>query len=124
MNCVLFISYLTRRLRILSFLSFLGNCHSSNSLLKFLGFDWSRSSAVFKKNKDILEPWRNLNRNRKKEGYGVNIHDTKISYVQVNSKQKNSALIAVLNLKVTVKPSTRSKNSHLTVSSRRPLAPV
>ena len=27
----------------------------------------------------------------KKGGYGVNIHDTKISYVQVNTKQRNSA---------------------------------
>ena len=62
--------------------------------------------------------------NIKKGGYGVNIHDTKISYVQVNTMQKNSALIAVLHLKVTVRPSTRSKNSHLTVSSRRLLAPV
>ena len=39
-------------------------------------------------------------------GYGVNIHDIKISYIQVNSKQRNSALIAVL---VTVRPSTWSK---------------
>ena len=29
--------------------------------------------------------------NRKKGGYGVNIHDTKTSYVQVNTKQRNSA---------------------------------
>ena len=36
-------------------------------------------------------------RNRKKERYGVNIHDTKISHVQVNSKQRISALIAVLH---------------------------
>ena len=40
--------------------------------------------------------------------YGVNIHDTKISWVQENSKQRNNALIAVLHLKVTVRPSTRS----------------
>ena len=35
----------------------------------------------------------------KKGGYGVNVHDTEISYVQEYSKQKNSALIAVLHLK-------------------------
>ena len=46
-----------------------------------------------------------------KRGYGVNIHDTKMSYVQENSKQRNSALIAVLHLKVTVRPSTQSENS-------------
>ena len=34
----------------------------------------------------------------KRGGYGVNIHDTKISYVQENSMQRNSALIAVLSL--------------------------
>ena len=56
----------------------------------------------------------------KKGGYGVNIHDTKISHVQV--KQRNSALIAVLHLKVTLRTSTWSKDSHLIVSSKRPLA--
>ena len=38
--------------------------------------------------------------------------------------QRNSTLIAALHLKVTVRPLTPSKNLHLTVSSRRPLAPV
>ena len=33
---------------------------------------------------------------RKKEGYGVNILDTKMSHVQVNSKQRNSALIVAV----------------------------
>ena len=32
------------------------------------------------------------------KGYGVNIHVTKISYIQVNSKQRNIALIAVFYL--------------------------
>ena len=37
----------------------------------------------------------------------------KISYIQVNSKQRNSALIAVFHLKITVRPSTRSENSRV-----------
>ena len=37
----------------------------------------------------------------KNGGYGVNIKDTKISDKHVNLKQRNSALIAVLLLKVT-----------------------
>ena len=41
--------------------------------------------------------------------YCVNINDTKISYIQVNSKQRNSILIAVLHLKFTVRPSTGVK---------------
>ena len=29
-----------------------------------------------------------------KEGYGINIYDTKFSYIPVNSKERNRALIA------------------------------
>ena len=34
----------------------------------------------------------------------MNIHDSKIEYVQENSNQRKGALIAVLHLKVTVTP--------------------
>ena len=40
----------------------------------------------------------------------------------IYSKQRNKAFIAVLHLKVTVRPSTWSKHSHLTASSRWSLA--
>ena len=56
--------------------------------------------------------------------YGVDILDIKFPNLQVHSKQRNSAFIAVLHLKVTLRPSTRSKNSHLAVSSRPPQEPV
>ena len=39
-----------------------------------------------------------------KGGHGVNIPDTKISYMPVNSKQRNSALIAILHFKFTMRP--------------------
>ena len=55
-----------------------------------------------------------------KGGYGVNIHDTKMSFIQVNSKQRNNTLIVVLHFKVTLRPSTQSKNLHLTVSKTAP----
>ena len=34
----------------------------------------------------------------RKKRYGINIHDTKISYIQVNSKERNSALIQSLTM--------------------------
>ena len=49
----------------------------------------------------------NQNRNRK-QGFVVNIYDTNISCIQVNSKQWNNALITCLHLKVTVRPSRRN----------------
>ena len=53
----------------------------------------------------ILPPYLRL---EQKKGYGVNIHDTKIPHIQVNSKHRKSYLIAVLHHKVTMRPSTRT----------------
>ena len=47
-----------------------------------------------------------------------------LMYKKVPSKGTALWLLRVLHLKVKVRPSTRSKNSHLTVSLRWPLAPV
>ena len=66
-----------------------------------------------------------LSLDNKKEGiWCINSTHKIPTRTRQNPKQRNSAFIAVLHLKVTVRPSTWSKRSQPTASSRRPLAPV
>ena len=62
-------------------LALLSDGTNTNRILSSRTFFWIRILDIY------------LNR---KGGYGVNIHDTKISYVRENSKQRNSALISFL----------------------------
>ena len=57
--------------------------------------------------------------------YGVNIHDKKYHiYKKIPSNGTALWLLFYIPKSCTVRPSIRSKNSHLTVSTRRPLAPL